>query len=123
LALIPGNVLETDDGVLAAEVATAKLPVTSVRHWKKYLDTLSALYQRPSYAVVTRISCTPDPKTQFKVNFEVVGGVDAERLAAISSKIELVEPTLLKPYEPAGEEEEEAPETKAAKKKRAKKLD
>jgi hypothetical protein len=81
------------------------------------------LYQRPSYAVVTRISCTPDPKTQFKVNFEVVGGVDAERLAAISSKIELVEPTLLKPYEPAGEEEEEAPETKAAKKKRAKKLD
>jgi len=71
LAVLPAGAADlTADKVLSNEVAYLKLPVTSVKNWSTYVNKVSAMHRRPPFGVVTEISVTPDPKTQFKVNFE-----------------------------------------------------
>jgi hypothetical protein len=84
LALIPAGTEAQD--IVVAEVAVAKLPVTSVKNFGQYVQKVSALYNRPALGVVTEISLTPDAKSQFKVNFQVQGMVADEMLAPLIGK-------------------------------------
>lgn len=55
-----------------ADEAMLKLPVTSSKEFSKYVSQLGAQFQRPPHGVITRIFVEPDPKTQFRVGFEMV---------------------------------------------------
>jgi len=115
LLILPADVVDdmdtAVDKILAAEVAVAKLPVTSVKHWGSYVQTLKALHKRPPFAMITRISATPDPKSQFRVSFAPVAELDASLTPTLLRKREAIENILLKPYDAA--EEETAPTPKA----------
>ena len=113
LAMIPSGI-ETPDDVLSAEVATIKIPVTSVKNWTAYVNMTAAQFKRPSFAVETEISVTPDPKTQFKVNFANAGLVDGSFGNAIMAKREMAQDILMTPYE---KPEEAAPAESGKKKK------
>jgi hypothetical protein len=97
LIAIPKSALE--HGVAKAEMGMATIPVTSVRGWANYVNSLATQYRRPPWAMLTEMSVVPDVKTQFQVKFAPVGMVENEHLAAIRAKIEMANAVLLAPYE------------------------
>ena len=64
------------EAVKMAEVAALRTPVTSVRGFATYLQTVASATKRPLSAVVTNISIVPDPKTQFKLQFKFVRTIE-----------------------------------------------
>ena len=72
LLLIPVDAITTADAVAKAEVAALRPPVTSLKNYSNYVQTLAASIKRPPVAVISEISVVPDAKTQFKVNFNMV---------------------------------------------------
>lgn len=98
LAVIPESSVKK--GVVGSEVACLKLPVMSVKNWDTYsLQVTNA--GRPSLAVVTQISTTPDPKSQYRVTFKLLDKVDiddAELVSSLVIKAEEAEKMLLTPY-------------------------
>lgn len=97
LIAIPKSALE--QGISKAEMGKMTLPVTSVRGWANYVNSLATQYRRPPWAMLTEVSLVPDVKTQFQVKFTAVGMVDNEHLAAIRAKQEMANTVLLAPYE------------------------
>jgi hypothetical protein len=97
LILIPKSALK--NGVAKAEMGMAEIPVTSVRGWANYVNTLSTQYRRPPWAMLTEVSVVPDLKTQFQVKFEPIGLVEDEHLGAVREKIAMANQVLLAPYE------------------------
>lgn len=55
-----------------ADIAFFKTPVTSVKNWAKYVNTLAGGVRRPPYGVITRLYLEPDPVTQYAVHFEMI---------------------------------------------------
>jgi hypothetical protein len=76
LLLIPADSITTADSVSAAEVAALRPPVTSLKNYANYVQTVAATLKRPPLAVITEIAVVPDPKTQFKVTFNLVKAID-----------------------------------------------
>lgn len=73
LVLIPANALEEgEEKVKAAELAVLDLPVTSVKNYSQFVNTLSVSAGVPAWAAVCQISVVPDAKTQFKVLFQAM---------------------------------------------------
>jgi len=113
IAFIPYNPGDTAEMIATAEVGMAKIPVTSVKHWKKYINTVNALFQRPPWGVITTMTCKANANTQFVIGFEADGKVaDDSILAALNARIPSVNELLLTPYTYEDEEEEEAPKGK-----------
>ncbi len=101
LIILPEDALESPEALKAAEMRMLKLPVTSVRNYATYLRTvLSEELNLPSYGVVTSISTHPDPKTQFKVAFELKETVEFNQglWDAMQAKLKEAEKMLLQPY-------------------------
>ena len=71
-----------------ADMAFMKLPVTSVKDWAKYVTQVSATLRRPPHGVITRIYLEPDPKSQYRVKFEVVEEVSDELAAIVIARHE-----------------------------------
>lgn len=90
IAVIPAGVSAAD--IPGAEVAFAKISVTSVKNFSGYAKTLADNFKRPPFGFVTRIICQSDPKTQFKVLFEAVEQItDSELIGAILEKRKTVQ--------------------------------
>jgi hypothetical protein len=108
LAILPR--LESIEDYANAEIAILSIPVMSVKNWANYVNLIAAQQQRPSWGLFTRIIVKPDPKSQFKVYFEIAGILDDEHLAAVHPRIEMCVDTLNVPYDmtPVAEEKEEA---------------
>jgi hypothetical protein len=71
IVVVPADALESVEAFEAAEMRTAKIPVTSVRNLSKYLrNKLVEEIKRPTWGVVTTLSCGPHAKFQVEVNFE-----------------------------------------------------
>src|SRR5690606_13687692 len=107
--------------IYTAEMATASLPVTSVKNWGTYVNILSATpsIQRAPWGVSTKIMVKPDLKTQFKVSFDFNTNLSDEFLGAVYSKVPIAENLLFTPYDltPPEERESEPEESKGKKKK------
>jgi hypothetical protein len=101
-----------------AEFAMLSLPVTSLRGWANYVNLLASQYQRPPWAVITRISTKPDPSTMFKVNFECVGILADEMLAAVEKRVDAANNIALMPFDTTGEAEAAPIADQPAKKKK-----
>lgn len=112
IAVLPGSDLSI--GTLeTAEVAFMKLPVTSVKNWGNYINTLAAIDHRPPFAVVTTIGIVPDLKTQFKVTFTKKALINDEgALDMLIKRMEAQQQTKTAPYQPNSEAEPKVPVTK-----------
>lgn len=92
-------VTESDmEDIESAEIAYAKIPVTSVKGWSGYVRQISDTLNKPSFAVVTEISVVPDNKSQFKVQFDLVQEIDDEVIPALLQLRERIEKEIAFPY-------------------------
>jgi hypothetical protein len=106
LALIPADKLQSAADILNAELASAKVPVTSVGNWSNHVHKVAAVHNMPVWAVVSRISVKPHIKNQFEVFFDIEDTIeDVEALTALKTKVAHVEPFVMTPYSMATEEE------------------
>jgi hypothetical protein len=66
-----------------AELAYMKLPVMSVKGFATYLKSVADQFERPLWGVFTRIYVEPDPKSQFRVKFELLEVIEDEELLPV----------------------------------------
>lgn len=120
LVLIPASVLDQGaKAVSSAEFAILDVPVTSVKNYSGFVNTLSASVGVPPHAAVCEISIVPDAKTQFKVRFQPLRVVPNEELLnAIEARMEQARSLSIEPYEEtAGDTPPPAAEVKKPSKK------
>jgi len=84
----------------AADIALLKLNVMSVKDWARYVTTLSSAEHLPPMAVITRIYVEPDPKSQFRVKFEMVDKLPAEYYEVIMARHEEAKNGIIFGYTP-----------------------
>ena len=92
LLLIPVDAIGSADAVEAAEVASLRPPVTSIKAYTNYVQTIATTMKRPPLGVVTEVAVVPDPKTQFKVTFSFVKAIEDEdviKALVTRSKVEV----------------------------------
>jgi hypothetical protein len=106
LALIPYQEGLTEEDITNAEVALAKIPVTSVKHWANFVNLVGAKHNRPPWAVAAKISVKPHAKTQIEVGFELLGLMPTELLSVLNAKREATVPVMMVPYDSKAESEE-----------------
>lgn len=111
LAIIPASEL---DNLATTDVLYAKLPVTSVANWSKYVNQIGNVVKRPPFGVITELSVVPDMKSQFKVNFMFKGLVPDNYLEQLVPIHEAQQEAILFGYKPNEEEFEQAKPTKPA---------
>ena len=112
LVFLPESALESPEDVQAAELAMCRLPVTSVKAWGGFVNTLAATLNLPYYAVVCEITTKPDLKTQFKVVITPVAHLqDVAVLKAVMAKRDEAMRIAMLPFDAVGasDEEEAAP--------------
>ncbi len=112
LAVIPADTKA--DGVLTAEIAILKPPVTSIKNWQMYVQKAAALYNRPPLALVTQVGTVPDQKTQYKVTFTDIKPVDNSLLGPLIERVPAALEMCQKVYE-ASEAQADTAEKKPAK--------
>lgn len=107
LVLLPWSALTSAEDIVKAELAQCKLPVTSVKAWGSFVNTLAATINMPYYAVKARITTKPDLKTQFKVVITPMEQIsDASLLRAILKKREEAMRVAMLPFDVnAGEDD------------------
>jgi hypothetical protein len=118
LGLIPGDNL-SPEGVKTAEIAYAKLPVTSVKGWAAYVRALSTLDKVPPLGAVTTIGVVPDDKSQFRVTFNKSAIIPEKVLGAVFARHDSLKDEIMFPY-PSPTAEEPPAKTKKPAGKRAK---
>lgn len=101
LILVTEDSLESPEKLAKAEMRMLKVPVTSVKHWANYVrNVLVDELGRPSFAVVTQVSGAPDPKTQFRIDFEMAEVIPFTQALwdAMQKKVHDATKALLTPY-------------------------
>lgn len=107
LLLISASDLEDD--IAAAEVRKLTVPVTSgKKEWDAYVKQV-AVHGLDPCGVLTEISIVPDPKTQFKLKFKMLGRIDDDYMNEVLDKADSVQSELFAPYSKWDEERDEAP--------------
>jgi sporulation protein YlmC with PRC-barrel domain len=87
LFLMTSDSINTVDSVGVSEVAALRIPVTSVKGFATYVQTVASTVKRPLAGVVTKVSLVPDPKTQFKIQFTYVKAIeDIEIIKALITR-------------------------------------
>jgi hypothetical protein len=104
LLVMTADSITTPESVKVAEVAALRTPVTSVRPFATYLQTIATTTKRPLSSVITKISIVPDAKTQFKLNFQFVKAIDD--MAIVRALIDRGNLELINADQSAGAEEE-----------------
>lgn len=112
LLVIPADSIGSVEAVKAAEVAALRPPVTSLKNYSTYVQTVATTLKRPPLAVISEIAVVPDAKTQFKVTFSLIKAI--EDSAVISALMERAKIETQRAIETAGEvDQEQAPEAPA----------
>lgn len=90
-----------------AEEAFMKLPVMSVKNYSVYVKMLAADVRRPPHGVITNIYLEPDPKSQFRVMFELIEPVSSEYLNTIMQRHKAAQSAIDFPYSPPIDKDEQ----------------
>lgn len=89
LLMISSDSIGSPEAVETAEVAALRPPVTSLKNYATYVQTIAATLKRPPLAVITEIAVVPDAKTQFKVAFNLVSPIsDMAVIRALMARAE-----------------------------------
>lgn len=117
LSLITADTLDNGaQGVTDAHEAYVKVPVTSVKGWAGYVNSLEAT-GKPPLAFVTEIGLIPDTVSQFKLTFRALESIDdGDLIGALLDKNEAGAEAIMFPYQ--ANEAREAPAKKAPAKAR-----
>lgn len=108
LALLTEDVLDKGSDILGATPATLFVPPTSGKAWTGFVKSVADTFNRPPLAVVTEISCAPDPKVMVKVSAKLVRKIDdGKAIMQLIKKGDIAQQDLVKPY--AAMERNEAP--------------
>lgn len=83
-----------------ADIAFLKLPVTSVKDYARYVTQLSSSHRRPPLGVITRVYLEPDPKTQFRVKFEMLELLPDDMFETIMERHEEAKNSIVFGYPP-----------------------
>ena len=116
LVLMPASAItdKTDD-VKSAELAIMDVPVTSVKNYSAFVNTLAATVGVPPYAAVCEVSVVPDAKTQFKVKFQPMRTLPTvEHLRAVQSRLEGAIALGVQPYDSSATKDDAEEEVKQA---------
>lgn len=101
LALITEEGMED---IESATIAFLKVPVTSVKEWAGYVNSLNNTLKLPPLGVITEISIVPDSASQFKLKFKLVEKIeDQDVLGALLDKMDACQRDLTHPYMPNSE--------------------
>lgn len=100
ICMEPSDLEGTPKEIMAAEMRSLSLPVTSVKNWGKYMGSVADDMSRPSWGVVTTISLVPDPKNQFAVVFEFkeLVNFNQEMYDALKKKLVDLKKNVIQPY-------------------------
>lgn len=124
LVLLPGQAVDLGpDAIKTAELAVMDIPVTSVRNYSGFVNSLAASANVPPYAAVVEISVVPDAKTQFKVKFNPLRVVPSkEHVTALKGRMDTARQISMDPYEETAKAGDEAEPAAAPKKGTSKKF-
>lgn len=84
----------------SSDIAYLKIPVTSVKDWARYVTTVAASTRRPPMGVITRVYVEPDPKSQFRVKFEMLEELPVELFETIMERYEEAKQGIIFGYAP-----------------------
>jgi hypothetical protein len=116
LALLHSDYLKSPQTIADAPVVFLKVPPTSLTGWANYVKKISNVLGKPPYAVVTRVTVSPDQKVQVRVDFDVASEIrDKKLLGAIFAKRGDAQGNLDLPYQWT-DPEEKKPRRRAEKK-------
>ena len=128
LAIIPGgtykplgkgggfelDLFDEEEPFRTADLAFMKVPVMSVKGFATYLKQVAEQFDRPLWGVYTRVYLEPDPKSQFRVKFELLEVMeDEDILQVLFMRHKEAEKTIDFPYLPRSDEDEPKQNTKA----------
>lgn len=102
------EVIEDVDHFKSADEAYLKVPVMSGKGFDNYVKQVAEALKRPLFAVYTRVYLEPDPKSQFRVMFELIEAVPDELIPTLIARHKTLENGIDFPYTPFTEDEEEA---------------
>lgn len=98
------------DHYKTADIAYLKLNVMSVKDWGRYVTTLASTLRRPPLGVITRVYLEPDPKSTFRVKFEMIEPLPDELIDTIMERHEEAKASIVFGYNPpSGEAAAPAP--------------
>ncbi len=99
LSCMPVSATESAQKVIDSTVGYLRVPVTSVKHWQAYAQKLAA-GGIPPFGAVTRITVSPDPVTQMKIEFTCLRTItDSDVLAALFQRHDAEADRMSFPYE------------------------
>lgn len=94
IALVHADHLSTPQSMADANVVLANIPPTSLPSFANYVNALDAMGKQP-FQVSTQIGAAPDPKSQFKITFELLGDIKNKAVRApLIAKIDEAGPLL-----------------------------
>ena len=106
LAMISADDL---DKVEKAEVALAKLPVTSVKNWSTFASQVANVLKVPPLAVIVEMSEVLDAKTQFQIHFDLIDKItDGGVIQKLLNRRRDIHPLIFAPYDKPTEKPEGA---------------
>lgn len=112
------EVIDDEEHFRTAEAGFLKIPVMSGKGFDAYVRDVAEQFKRPLFAVYTRVYLTPDPKSQFKVNFELIEPVtDNAVLGALMERYRKLHDEIDFPYTPFTEDETPQPAKSSSAKK------
>ena len=83
----------------AASFGFLKLPVMSVKGYANYVKQLADTLKKPPFAVVTKITVKPDPRSQFRVLFEPIAELPRELIPVLMKRRTEAESVIEFPYQ------------------------
>lgn len=92
-----------------AELAYLKLPVMSVKGFASYLKQVAEQFGRPLHGVLTRIWLEPDPKSQFRIKFELIENAPDDIIPVLMARHKAAMAEIEFPYIPRADDEEAKP--------------
>lgn len=108
------ELIDDADHFRSCDEAFLKVPVMSGKGFDSYVKEIADQFRKPLFAAYTRIYLTPDPKSQFKVNFELIEMVeDKGVLGTLLQRYKKLHEEIDFPYTPFEADEEDAKPTKA----------
>lgn len=115
------EVIDDADHFKAAEEAYLKVPVMSGKGFDGYVKQVAEQLKRPLFAVYTRVWLEPDPKSQFRVMFELIEPVGNDLLKVLMDRHKKLQDGIDFNYTPPSDEDQPAA-TGGGKQSSAKKL-
>jgi hypothetical protein len=105
------EIFDEEDHFRTADLASIKLPVTSVKEWAKYVHDVATNFRRPPHGVITRVYLENDSANQYKVKFEVVEEVSDAIAEAVMARASAAREIKFQGYQPP---QEKAPKPESA---------